>query len=236
MNDSQRSISQAADHPIKAKARRRPRVESPATFRARQQRKHDTMLTIGSAALRVALSQGVHNVTVDQIALEANVSARTVFNYFGTREQAILDIDVDRPRRAAARLLERPASESPLRALVEVSIERRAGPLAFRQRAELVRQEPVLHAAYAASLVATEDALTEAMAVRLNRPVQADPLPRLLVAVGTSAFRVTVNHLVEHASMDELAQDRMIKLIHERMRQTVALLEHDGLGPPVLFS
>lgn len=182
-------------------------------------------MLIGKAALRLALQVGPANVTVDQIAIEADVSTRTVFNYFGTREQAILDIDVDRPRRAAARLLERPAHESPLRALLEVSIERRAGPVAFRQRARLVREEPSLHAAFAASLVAVEDALTEAMAVRMNRPLKSDPMPRLIVAIGTTALRVTVNHTVEHASTDELAQENMVALIHERMRETIELLE-----------
>ncbi|MEY9214682.1 TetR/AcrR family transcriptional regulator [Thermobifida halotolerans] len=60
------------------------------TLRARKQRQ--TREAIHRAALRRALEHGIENVTVAEVSAEANVSTRTFFNYFPTKEDAILGL------------------------------------------------------------------------------------------------------------------------------------------------
>ncbi|GAA3993868.1 TetR/AcrR family transcriptional regulator [Thermobifida alba] len=63
---------------------------SGETLRARKQRQ--TREAIHMAALRRTLEHGIENVTVAEISAEADVSTRTFFNYFPTKEDAILGL------------------------------------------------------------------------------------------------------------------------------------------------
>lgn len=57
-------------------------------YRQKQMRRK----AITDAALALFEKQGLNGTTVEQIAAVAGVSAPTVFNYFGTKQQIILDI------------------------------------------------------------------------------------------------------------------------------------------------
>lgn len=62
------------------------------TLRARKQRQ--TREAIHQAAVRRVLEEDIDQVTVAEISAEANVSTRTFFNYFPTKEDAILGLPV----------------------------------------------------------------------------------------------------------------------------------------------
>jgi AcrR family transcriptional regulator len=72
----------------------------------------------GSAALRLAVERGLENVTIEDIAAEADVSPRTFGNYFSGKYEAICAIGTDRARRIGATLLARPADEPLWEAIV----------------------------------------------------------------------------------------------------------------------
>ena len=55
----------------------------------RERKKAETRQAIADAALALALERGPGDVTVDDIAAAAGVSARTVFNYFARKEDLI---------------------------------------------------------------------------------------------------------------------------------------------------
>lgn len=52
----------------------------------RERKKAETRQALAEAALALAVERGPAAVTVDDIADAAGVSARTVFNYFPTKE------------------------------------------------------------------------------------------------------------------------------------------------------
>ncbi len=56
----------------------------------RERKKAQTRSAISSAVMILALDRGLEAVTVDDIAVAANVSVRTFHNYFGSKEEALI--------------------------------------------------------------------------------------------------------------------------------------------------
>ncbi|HAM26908.1 MAG TPA: TetR family transcriptional regulator [Microbacteriaceae bacterium] len=59
----------------------------------RERKRAATFRTIHAAAAELALEVGLEHATVDAISDRANVSSRTFFNYFASKEDAVLGID-----------------------------------------------------------------------------------------------------------------------------------------------
>jgi AcrR family transcriptional regulator len=57
----------------------------------RERKKAETRTAIRRAVLTLALGRGLDAVTADEIAEAANVSVRTFHNYFGSKEQALVE-------------------------------------------------------------------------------------------------------------------------------------------------
>jgi AcrR family transcriptional regulator len=64
----------------------------------RERKRRATRLAIQQAALRIAIEHGLSAVTVDEVSRRADVSPRTFFNYFPSKEQAILGDDPTLPQ------------------------------------------------------------------------------------------------------------------------------------------
>ncbi|MDR3070337.1 MAG: TetR/AcrR family transcriptional regulator [Propionibacteriaceae bacterium] len=58
----------------------------------RERKKQQTLIALHTTALDLALQQGPETVTVQKIADSANVSVRTFFNYFESKDDAIIGI------------------------------------------------------------------------------------------------------------------------------------------------
>ncbi|WP_144763553.1 TetR/AcrR family transcriptional regulator [Curtobacterium sp. 9128] len=63
----------------------------------RERKRRATRLAIQQAALRIAAEDGLAAVTVDEISRRADISPRTFFNYFPSKEQALLGEDPTLP-------------------------------------------------------------------------------------------------------------------------------------------
>jgi AcrR family transcriptional regulator len=144
----------------------------------------------------LALRDGVDGFTIDDIARAANTSPRTVFNYFDSKEAAIIGVDDDAIRDLGQRLLDRPSREGPLTALRNALIDgpEDLGSVAQRwvSRLELVERFPSLLPRHLAAVQAVEDALVIAMSERLHRDSRVDPYPTVAVATWIGAFRSTM--------------------------------------------
>jgi AcrR family transcriptional regulator len=58
----------------------------------RERKRADTRLRIERAALTTVLERGLDSATIDAIAAAADISSRTFFNYFDSKEAAILGV------------------------------------------------------------------------------------------------------------------------------------------------
>lgn len=169
----------------------------------RERKKTATRRAISDAALALAVERGPTAITVEDIAAAADVSPRTVFNYFASKEAAILGFDPENLRELVERLEVRPATEAPLEALRETMRGSTSDDaLAMQTRARLTADNPQLQSAFIAGFAKLEDQLTEAMAARVGLDAAADPYPRLVVKVGLTAMRVAVAHAISQPQTD----------------------------------
>lgn len=178
----------------------------------RERKKSETRQAISAAALDLALRRGPAAVTVEDIAAAANVSPRTVFNYFPTKEAAMVGADPWRRSELLELLENRPAEEAPLTAMRKAFREFLTPDVAvvWRTRARLARDHPQLQSTYLSSFASFEDDMTRVIGRRTGLDPATHPYPRLVVAVAGTALRVAVNHAIDlrrTASMDEITDE-----------------------------
>ena len=172
-------------------------TEAPIELGRRERKKLETRRALASAALHLAAERGPDQITIEDIAEAADVSVRTFFNYFSSKEEAIVGWDHAGLAAAAARLLERPADEPPLDAMRNVVrgfIENApdwADERALRQR--LVREHPSLLPRHLASHYELERALLNAMAERLGVDPDGDLYPAVVVSTSVHAMRLALS-------------------------------------------
>lgn len=114
----------------------------------RERKKNQTREAIHAAALELTREHGSAHVTAEQIAERAGVSPRTFFNYWGTKESAIIGFHPEKIRLLADYLRARPASEpisESMRAVAQAFIEHAPVDPDVRQlKREVFRREPHL--------------------------------------------------------------------------------------------
>jgi len=180
----------------------------------RERKKLATRLALHEAALRLVAERGLEHVSVDDIAARADVSPRTFFNYFPSKDDAVVGLDPAMPERQAAALLAQPADRSAVQALraiahqqaVEMAEEPELGPL----RLQVIDSHSALLARLAAGFGESERILAAAIAERTGTRVGADVYPTLLAAVGAAAMRTALHRwLATHftASLPDLVDE-----------------------------
>ncbi len=191
----------------------------------RERKKGDTRRAVARVALELAIERGPDAITVEDIAAAANVSARTVFNHFGTKDEAILGIDPDRRAEIAAAVRGRPVAEAPLDALAAVFLEVLSGAPdtgnLWLARARLVTEHPQLRAAQVASQAALERELAAAVADRTGLHAERDPYPLLVVTIALATLRTV---------LERCATSRLPRL--RREIDTAFAAVAGGLVPP----
>jgi AcrR family transcriptional regulator len=169
----------------------------------RERKKLATRRSLRRIALDLIAERGFAHVTVEDIAAAAEVSPRTFFNYFPSKEAALFGAD---PHRVAA-LRERLVHQAPgapvldvLRAVMVSDAQRVAeevgelggNPADWLRRIKEARTDPHLRAAHAAQMAMIERAVTEGLAERLGTDPERDPYPGLLAATAAGVLRASI--------------------------------------------
>ena len=166
----------------------------------RERKKLATRRLLRRAALELVAERGLHDVTVEDIAEAADVSPRTFFNYFASKEAVLFGGDPDR----AAALRDGIVSEAPdksaldaLRLVLARDSETMADelrslggdPADWLRRMKVARTDPHVRAAHAAQMAMIERAIAEGLAARLGADQETDPYPGVLAAAAVSVVR-----------------------------------------------
>jgi len=173
-------------------------MSSPAPVGRRDRKKAETHEALRWAALRLALEHGYEQLTVEAITEAADVSVRTFFNYFTSKDDALFAPDPDGAEALAAELAARPTSEPPVAALRAVFGQLAESFVAqepmWQARMELVRANPQLWPRMFAGFSAFERVLTEAVAARTGCDPDVDLYPGVVAAAVAGAMRVAMTH------------------------------------------
>jgi len=170
----------------------------------RERKKLATRRSLRRHALDLVAKRGFANVTVEDIAEAADVSPRTFFNYFPSKEAVLFGADPDRAASLRERLVQTAPGAPALDALRIVIAEdaqavadelRELGgnPVDWLRRMKEARADPHLRAAHAAQMALVERAATEGLAQRLGADPDRDPYPALLAAAAASVFRASIS-------------------------------------------
>ena len=179
-----------------------PATGPPASLRERK--KLATRRLLRRAALELVAERGLANVTVEDIAEAADVSPRTFFNYFPSKEAVLFGGDPDRAAELRDGIVNaapgRPALDA-LRVVLAQDSEATADelrslgddPAEWLRRMKVARTDPHVRAAHASQMAMLERAIAEGLAVRLGTSQETDPYPGILAAVAVSTVRACLS-------------------------------------------
>ncbi|MFG1806195.1 TetR/AcrR family transcriptional regulator [Streptomyces sp. NPDC049040] len=129
---------------------------------------------IAEQAIALFITQGFEETTVEQIATEVGMSARSVFRYFDTKEDMVVGSMQESGARLARMVADRPAEEDPWQALrgalgvvLGAIAEDRDGALA---RARMFASTPSLRAARQQKHAQWRELLVPCILPRLDGP------------------------------------------------------------------
>jgi AcrR family transcriptional regulator len=182
-----------------------PEIIAPAQPRPslRERKKLATRRALRRAALDLVADRGFAHVTVEDIAEAADVSPRTFFNYFPSKEAALFGVDTGRTEALRLRLIQQSPGESALEALRVVLIEEALArteelhelggdPASQLQRMKASHLDPHLAAARAAHMAMLESVVADALAERLGADPERDPYPLLVAMAAMGVMRAAM--------------------------------------------
>ncbi|MCX4677472.1 TetR/AcrR family transcriptional regulator [Streptomyces sp. NBC_01433] len=166
----------------------------------RERKKQRTRDALLHAALDLFITQGYERTTVDEIVDAVEVSQRTFFRHFASKEDTAFAVQEMVESRFLSELRQRPATEAPFEAM------RRAVLCAWNSIGEcmeevvtvdlhvriyqLIESTPTLLAAHMRRGIALEEQVARLIADREGLDLATDPRPRVAVAAFCGVMRV----------------------------------------------
>ncbi len=203
----------------------------------RERKKLATRRALQHAVLELASERGYEHVTIEEVTAVVDVSPRTFFNYFASKEEAVVG---EFPRLAeldAAEQFLTEGKEANLlaglgRLFEAVADELASDRVASQRRRELLRQHPPLFAKRMAYLHLFEDEITRLVRQRLSNdsPQLAHDLDevmqqaQLLSQIGFAAMRFAYRRWIDAEDAQPLSE----QLNDAFVRLGSILATHDG--------
>lgn len=157
----------------------------------RERKQQQTRERLKRAAMALFLERGFEATTIDDIATKADMSRRSFFHYFASKEDVVAAWQEDAAAALVAEILARPADESMLTAAENAiaAAVKRIDPAEAAAMSRLKRDNPALRARDQLKYEKLEQALAEGLTQRSGR--NSDRLKARLVAmISIGAMRV----------------------------------------------
>jgi AcrR family transcriptional regulator len=191
----------------------------------RDRKKQQTRAALVAAALRLVDARGLERVTVEEISEAADVSPRTFFNYFASKDEAIigdpLADDADTRERLASVPPDVPVIEALLHALAPAIAQIQADREIWFIRMRVIENNPLLLPALHARGAIAEREFIAAITERVGAAPDSG-YPQVAAAVIGAAFRAA---LLRWAACD--AARPLSEFVHEAFGMVAA-----GLAVP----
>ncbi|MCA1843245.1 MAG: TetR family transcriptional regulator [Actinobacteria bacterium] len=174
----------------------------------RERHRKRTAADLEEAALGLFCEKGFDAVTIDDIAASADVSRRTFFRYFASKEDVILSDHPKRLDELAAALNRRPADEPALTALRHAIISL-AGTYEEQRdhmvrRFRLVNTTPALEARSLCLQRNWETSVTAMLAGRMGVDPAEDLRPGVVAATTMAAMRIATANWLAGGGQEDL--------------------------------
>lgn len=171
----------------------------------RQRRIAATALNIETQAVALALEHGLDHVTVEMICEASEVSARTFFNYFGTKDNAILgkfapEVDEQKAREFIAS--NNPDILSEVLGVVNLPDEFIHNPGLELQRMKLLNQNPGLMSKQMERFSHVPVQIEDILFLRLRRdagPEETEEQTRAFARLTSELIALTFRHMITQA-------------------------------------
>jgi AcrR family transcriptional regulator len=173
----------------------------------RRRKKEQTRAALRACAARLFAEQGFAGTTIADVVACANVSERTFFRYFDSKEDLLLPDMVELFAHVEAELLKRPAGEDPLTAVCQALLAA-AQPFAASSLAALTQPlegtEALIAARLGRAFADFEDRLTELVRQRLSASGESgdfgvDLHAAVIAGAALSAVRAVLRTLRKHS-------------------------------------
>ena len=162
----------------------------------RERKKERTRAELTDAAFRLFAERGFDETTIEDIVEQVEVSPRTFFRYFDSKEDVVIGFFDDMGLELRAMLEARPADEPPFEALrgalaslIDLYEERAERVMAAKR---LAHETPAIRARLLDKHARWENWVTEVLCDRAETG-QGDPHARLIAAVALAAYGTAVN-------------------------------------------
>ncbi|MFF2328909.1 MULTISPECIES: TetR family transcriptional regulator [unclassified Streptomyces] len=175
-----------------------PRTRPTGLRERKKRRTRDALLR---AALELFTTQGYEETTVDEIVDAVEVSQRTFFRYFASKEEAAFAIQEMVESHFLSELRRRPADEAPFEALrravlcawngIGEAIEAVITVDLHMRTYQMIESTPSLLATHLRRSMDLENQIALLIAEREGLDVATDPRPRVAVAAFSGVMRVT---------------------------------------------
>jgi AcrR family transcriptional regulator len=167
------------------------KTKPAATPGLRERKRRQTRERLTRMAMTLFLDRGFEATTLDDIAAAADISRRSFFHYFASKEDVVFAWQEESTAALIAAVAARPASESMLTA-AENAISAMIGQLDPGEAlamARLKRDNPVLQARDLVKYEKLERALAEALGKRAGHKTERLQA-RLVAMIATGAMRI----------------------------------------------
>ena len=201
-----------------------PDPPDPSGLRARK--KAMTRQAISDEATRLFLERGFDAVTLAEVAEAAGVSVKTIFNYFGSKEELFLDREDHLHAVILATIRDRGPDVRITEALVELAAANRVidgddgwavladheGYPLFRRFLTVLHESPSLQARYLSSNERLQALIAAELAAEQGRPAD-DPEIRIFSAMLVVAMHQRMSVLIESVLAQRPAEETRERVV-----------------------
>jgi AcrR family transcriptional regulator len=198
-------------------AKKQARQNSAIPSGLRERKRVETHARIQVEAIRLFIKHGFEFTTLDDIAEAANVSRRSLFHYFESKEEIVFSTRADFPKLIAEAIGRRPVNE-PLLEMVEnalIDVVALGVPPQTRNVSRLIRDTPILSARDQAKYEHVEMILVKALSDRKRLP-ETDTACRVTAATAIGLMKLALKGWLDGT---EVSPEKYFKAAFKALRR-----------------